>query len=228
MTDPDIALLRKDVRAMKMQVIGQNMSLSDTEAQKFWPIYKHYADDLHESAQREVRTAEAVRGDVVNDDGPGCVDLCAALDGGGRGSAGATVEVCAGRDPSVTGKESSDVFSMYASEQTMVDQSLAKGEVGAAVDSSDASAWVVMTNDFRENFDKMFYHVSTDNGKTWTDDSMVGCNDPFTGFIPLTFQSDPGVSFDGAGNSYLSTITGNLIFDLVNGYENFDTEIDVA
>ena len=47
-TDEDIALLRKDIRAMKMQVIGQNMSLSDTEAQKFWPIYKHYADDLHE------------------------------------------------------------------------------------------------------------------------------------------------------------------------------------
>jgi hypothetical protein len=47
-TDADIALLRKDIRAMKMQVIGQSMSLSDTEAQKFWPIYKHYADDLHE------------------------------------------------------------------------------------------------------------------------------------------------------------------------------------
>jgi hypothetical protein len=47
-TDEDIALLRQDIRAMKMQVIGQNMSLTDTEAQKFWPIYKHYADDLHE------------------------------------------------------------------------------------------------------------------------------------------------------------------------------------
>ena len=47
-TDEDIALLRQDIRAMKMQVIGQNMSLSDEEAQKFWPIYKHYADDLHE------------------------------------------------------------------------------------------------------------------------------------------------------------------------------------
>ncbi len=47
-TDEDIALLRKDVRAMKMEVIGQNMSLSDTEAQKFWPVYKHYADDLHD------------------------------------------------------------------------------------------------------------------------------------------------------------------------------------
>jgi hypothetical protein len=47
-TDEDIALLRKDIRAMKLQVIGENMSLSDKEAQKFWPIYKHYADDLHD------------------------------------------------------------------------------------------------------------------------------------------------------------------------------------
>ena len=47
-TDEDITLLRQDLRAMKMQVIGQNMSLSDTEAQKFWPIYNHYVKDLHE------------------------------------------------------------------------------------------------------------------------------------------------------------------------------------
>jgi len=33
---------------MKMQVIGENMSLSDSEAQKFWPIYKPYAYDLHD------------------------------------------------------------------------------------------------------------------------------------------------------------------------------------
>ena len=47
-TDEDIALLRKDIRAMKMQVIGQNMSLSDAEAEKFWPIYNHYVKDLSE------------------------------------------------------------------------------------------------------------------------------------------------------------------------------------
>jgi hypothetical protein len=47
-TDEDIVLLRKDLRAMKMQVIGQNMSLSDTEAQKFWPVYNHYVRDLSE------------------------------------------------------------------------------------------------------------------------------------------------------------------------------------
>ena len=47
-TDEDIALLRQDLRAKKMQVIGQNMSLSDTEAQKFWPVYNHYVKDLQE------------------------------------------------------------------------------------------------------------------------------------------------------------------------------------
>jgi hypothetical protein len=47
-TDEDIALLRKDLRAMKMQVIGQNMSLSDAEGEKFWPIYNHYVKDLQE------------------------------------------------------------------------------------------------------------------------------------------------------------------------------------
>jgi hypothetical protein len=45
-TDEDIALLRQDLRARKMQVIGQNMSLSDDEGQRFWPIYNHYVKDL--------------------------------------------------------------------------------------------------------------------------------------------------------------------------------------
>lgn len=102
-----------------------------------------------------------------------------------------------------------------------------KAEIAAAVDPLTGN-WVVMSNDFRRNYDQMFFHVSTDAGKQWTDDAMVGGSDPFTGFIPSTFQSDPGVSFDHSGNSYLSTITGNLIFDGFNGYENFDTEIDVA
>jgi hypothetical protein len=45
-TDEDIALLRQDLRAKKMQVIGQNMSLSDQEGEKFWPVYNHYVKDL--------------------------------------------------------------------------------------------------------------------------------------------------------------------------------------
>jgi hypothetical protein len=47
-TDADINLLRQDIRAMKMRVIGENLSLTSAESEKFWPIYKHYADDLHD------------------------------------------------------------------------------------------------------------------------------------------------------------------------------------
>jgi hypothetical protein len=47
-TDEDIALLRMDIRAMKMQVIGQNMSISDAEGQRFWPVYNRYVRDLSE------------------------------------------------------------------------------------------------------------------------------------------------------------------------------------
>jgi len=47
-SDEDIALLRRDLRAMKMQVIGENMSLSSEQAEKFWPIYNHYVKDLQE------------------------------------------------------------------------------------------------------------------------------------------------------------------------------------
>ena len=52
-TDEDIALLRQDLRARKMQVIGQNMSLSEAEGQKFWPIYNHYVKDLQEVNNRK-------------------------------------------------------------------------------------------------------------------------------------------------------------------------------
>jgi len=52
-TDEDIALLRQDLRAKKMQVVGQNMSLSDAQAEKFWPIYNHYVKDLQEVNNRK-------------------------------------------------------------------------------------------------------------------------------------------------------------------------------
>jgi hypothetical protein len=103
-----------------------------------------------------------------------------------------------------------------------------KAEIAGAVDPTSGNNYVVMSNDFRENYNHMFYHVSTTNGATWTDDSMVGGADPVTGFIPLTFQSDPGVAFDTVGHSFLSTITGNLIFDSGNNYINLDTEIELA
>src|SRR5260370_32709771 len=44
--DDDIKLFRKDLRSLKKQIIAANMSLSDTEAQQFWPIYDQYTAEL--------------------------------------------------------------------------------------------------------------------------------------------------------------------------------------
>ena len=38
--------MRQDLRAKKQQIIGENLLLSDAEAEKIWPIYYHYSDDL--------------------------------------------------------------------------------------------------------------------------------------------------------------------------------------
>jgi hypothetical protein len=45
-SDQDIALLRQDIRAQKQQLIGQNLSLSDKEAEQFWPVYNHYMEEM--------------------------------------------------------------------------------------------------------------------------------------------------------------------------------------
>jgi hypothetical protein len=103
-----------------------------------------------------------------------------------------------------------------------------KAEIGMAVDPINGKNFVVMSNDFRENYDHQFFHVSTNGGLAWTDDSMVIGVDPVTSDAPYNFQSDPGVAFDNKGQSYQSTISGNTILDFnVDGiYENFDTQVE--
>ena len=44
--DDFIDLLRKDVRSQKKQIIAENMDVSDSEAEKFWPVYDRYAAEL--------------------------------------------------------------------------------------------------------------------------------------------------------------------------------------
>jgi hypothetical protein len=45
-SDDDIALLRKDIRAQRKQLIAANMRLSPAEAEKFWPVYDQYINEL--------------------------------------------------------------------------------------------------------------------------------------------------------------------------------------
>ena len=44
--DQDIELLRKDIRSQRKQLVAANMTLTDAEAQKFWPVYDQYAAEL--------------------------------------------------------------------------------------------------------------------------------------------------------------------------------------
>ncbi len=83
-TDEDIALLRQDLRAKKMQVIGQNMAISDDEGQKFWPVYNHYVKDLTEVNNQKYALLKQYAETVVHDVRPGRADLRAALAGSGR------------------------------------------------------------------------------------------------------------------------------------------------
>src|SRR5208283_2213949 len=46
LSDPDIQSLRRDLRSQRKQIFAANMSLTDTEAEKFWPVYDRYAEDL--------------------------------------------------------------------------------------------------------------------------------------------------------------------------------------
>jgi len=45
-SDRDLDLLRKDLRSKRKQVIALNLSLTDAEATKFWPIYDQYIAEL--------------------------------------------------------------------------------------------------------------------------------------------------------------------------------------
>lgn len=45
-SDQDIQMLRKNLRSQRKQVIAANMTLTDAEAEKFWPLYDQYVSDL--------------------------------------------------------------------------------------------------------------------------------------------------------------------------------------
>lgn len=44
--EKDLALIRRDIRAEKKQLIAANVSLTETEATKFWPVYDQYVAEM--------------------------------------------------------------------------------------------------------------------------------------------------------------------------------------
>jgi hypothetical protein len=45
-SDQQVALLRKDIRSIKKQLIAANLTLTDGEATRFWPVYEQYSSEL--------------------------------------------------------------------------------------------------------------------------------------------------------------------------------------
>jgi len=41
-SNTDIDLMRKDLRAQKKQIVAENLPLTPDEAVKFWPLYQQY------------------------------------------------------------------------------------------------------------------------------------------------------------------------------------------
>ena len=44
--EKDLALIRRDIRAEKKKIIAANMTLTETEATKFWPVYDQYVTEM--------------------------------------------------------------------------------------------------------------------------------------------------------------------------------------
>jgi hypothetical protein len=52
--ETDIKLLREDVRSERKQLVAANLTLTDTEATKFWPIYDQYAAEAWKTGDARV------------------------------------------------------------------------------------------------------------------------------------------------------------------------------
>jgi hypothetical protein len=54
-TDQQLALLRRDIRSIKKQLIAANLTLADSEATKFWQVYEQYSAETEKI--NDARTA---------------------------------------------------------------------------------------------------------------------------------------------------------------------------
>jgi hypothetical protein len=45
-SDQQMALLRKDIRTIKKQLIAANLTLTEGQATKFWPVYEQYSAEF--------------------------------------------------------------------------------------------------------------------------------------------------------------------------------------
>lgn len=69
-TDQQLALLRRDIRSMKKQLIAANLTLTDSEATKFWQVYEQYSAEtgkINETRTAIIKEYSEVYGTLTDD-----------------------------------------------------------------------------------------------------------------------------------------------------------------
>ena len=54
-----VELLRSDIRTRKVAILGEVLQLTDSEAQKFWPIYREYDNELSKIGDQRLELIKA-------------------------------------------------------------------------------------------------------------------------------------------------------------------------
>jgi hypothetical protein len=81
--DEDIQMLRKDLRSQRKQIIAANMNLSETEAEKFWPVYEEYVSDLvkiNGAKYTLIKKYVQTQGNLTNTEADSAVDQWVSVD----------------------------------------------------------------------------------------------------------------------------------------------------
>jgi hypothetical protein len=68
LTNDDIAMLRADIQADKVDVIGKTMEFTDAQSKVFWPLYREYADKQQKIGDQRVSLIKdyAAHYDTIN------------------------------------------------------------------------------------------------------------------------------------------------------------------
>jgi hypothetical protein len=81
--DQNVALLRQDLRSQKKQLIAANLSLTDAEATKFWPVYDQYTAELTKLGDQKyalIKEYGLGYGTLTNEQALGLIKRSLALD----------------------------------------------------------------------------------------------------------------------------------------------------
>jgi hypothetical protein len=84
-SEQDIQLLRQDIQSKKKQLIAANLTLTDTESTKFWPVYDQYSTEMKKIAdQRYALIKEYAQnfGSLTDDQALSLINRSLALDQG--------------------------------------------------------------------------------------------------------------------------------------------------